>query len=306
MLKTHTPGARKGADFLAHVDPHQLKAQGVELVGVYLKNTTRAHIDAYHKAGVSVFLIHQRGYEGKGPNPAAAGTTAGLEAAQQAKALGYPKGLSIVFASMGDYDNTAATLPGSVSYFRAAAAALKAGGYMAAGAYGDWDLLARIGTESALNCQAAAKAWSWNWLAGKWRGPHPSAHLLQLPSRVVAKPEAGFPGVAVDPLDVLKPVQAWGPGPDVPPTKPVVAAKPVERRRFMLTGTLNVALLQQQLAFLKLYPYKVDGKFGKGTEDAVRRFQAQRKLSITGIYDQRTADALSKFLTDLRALAGGK
>ena len=37
MIKLHTTGARKGADFLAHVDPAQLKAQGVEIVGFYLK-----------------------------------------------------------------------------------------------------------------------------------------------------------------------------------------------------------------------------------------------------------------------------
>ena len=298
MLKTHTPGPRKGADFLAHVDPHQLKAQGVELVGIYLKNTTKELIKGYHDAGISVFLIHQRGYEGKGPTPAAAGTAAGLEAATQAKALGYPTTLPIVFASMGDYDNTTTTLSGSVAYFLAASAALKSGGYLSAGAYGDRELLDAIGIRSDLGCQAAAKGWSW--FLGKWRGLSAYTHIEQLPSRAVAVPVKGWPGVRVDPLNIIKPIKAWGPGPDVIPVR---VAKPILRRTIIKTPNPEVALLQRHLKFLKLYSATVDGKYGPVTQESVKRLQSLLKRSITGTYDVATAAALSKYLTDLRELA---
>ena len=304
MLKTLTPGPRKGADFLAHVDPLQLKVQGVSLVGVYLKNTTRAQIDAYHAAGVNVFLIHQRGYEGRGTDPVGAGTRHGLEAAQQAKALGYPKGLAIVFASMGDYDNTAANIKGSVAYFHAAAKGCIAGGYRP-GAYGDADLFTAIGS-TALSCQAAAKAWSWDWVKGKWKGAHPTAHLLQYPSRAVAVPRAPWYGVRVDPLDILKQIVVWGPGPDAPPVKPVRVAKPILRRTISRTRNEEVVLLQRHLSFLKLYGATIDGRFGPLTQTAVKRLQVTLKRSITGVYDVPTAASLSKYLTDLKLLAGGK
>jgi peptidoglycan hydrolase-like protein with peptidoglycan-binding domain len=120
---------------------------------------------------------------------------------------------------------------------------------------------------------------------------------------VVAKQNAPWYGVAVDPNDILKPIIAWGPGPDVPPVKPVVVAYPILRRRPQLKSDLNTALLQQQLAFLKLYPAKVDGKFGPLTEKGVKSLQVRLRISVTGIYDQRTATALSAYLTVLRALA---
>ena len=86
-----------------------------------------------------------------------------------------------------------------------------------------------------------------------------------------------------------------------PPVKPVTVAKPVERRRVMLKGTLNVALLQQQLKQLGLYAAKVDGKFWKVTEAGVRMFQAQHRLSVTGVYDKFTADKMSAVLTEKAA-----
>ena len=299
MITTHPTGARKGADFLVHVDPAQLKAQGVNLVGVYLKNTTKAQVAAYHKHGISVFLIHQRGYEGKGPTPAASGAKHGIEAATQAQALGAPKGLPIVFASMGDYDNNSTTLPGSVAYYQAAKRACEAGGYKA-GAYGDWDLLKALGP-TALSCQAAAKGWSFDWVIRKWRGPHVTAHLLQYPSKAVATPSALWAGVRVDPLDVLKPCSVWGPPAKVVP--PVKVAVPILKRQLIPRYDKQVVILQSQLRFLKLYTSSVDGKFGPVTQASVKRLQQMLKRSITGVYDQPTAVALSKFLTDLRSLA---
>lgn len=302
MLKTITPGARKGADFLVHVDPLQLKVQGVTLVGVYLKNTTKAQIDAYHKAGISVFMIHQRGYEGRGPDPAGAGARHGIEAAAQAKALGYPRGLPIVFASMGDYDNTPTTIKGSVAYYNAAAKACRAGGYLP-GAYGDWDLFDAIGP-TALSCQAAAKSWSYNWFKKAWKGPHPTAHLLQYPSKAVAAPKAPFAGVRVDPLDVLKQVTVWGPPLSAIVAKPVAVAKPILKRTISPRVNEQVKLLQRQLAYpWKWYTGPIDGKFGPMTETAVKRMQSVVKVPVNGVYNVRDATAFSKFLTTMRDLA---
>lgn len=214
LMLTITPG-NHGADFLAHVDPAQLKAQGVTFVGVYLKNTTRTQIDGYHRHGIGVFLIHQNGKEGLQPNPAHWGNLAGLEANRQAAALGYPKTLPIVFASMGDYDNTPATLPGSVAYYRAAKAAC----LWPAGAYGDTELLAAVGN-TALSCLAAAKVWSKD-------APLPTVHLVQWPQQAVAMASKAWPGVLADRLDVLRPFTVWSPTTRTPTPKDRPMALPV-------------------------------------------------------------------------------
>lgn len=216
-MLTITPGTQ-GADFLGHVDPAQLKAAGVKFVGVYLKNTTRAHIDAYHRAGIGVFLIHQNRKEGLQSDAAAQGALAGKQANVHAAALGYPKTLPIVFASMGDYDNTPTTLSRSIAYYRAAKAACT----WPAGAYGDTELLAAVGP-TALSCLAAAKSWSTG---------TPSAHLLQSPPAPVATPSRAWPGIEADRLDVLRPFTVWFPNPPTPKGRPmalpvVTVVKPV-------------------------------------------------------------------------------
>ncbi len=303
MITTHPPALRKGADFLYHVDPVQLKAQGVTLVGLYLKNTTKAHIAAYHKAGISVFMIHQRGYEGRLADSAAYGKAAGLEANRQATLLGYPKDLPIVFASMGDYDNTGTLTARSVAYYAAADLACE----WPAGAYGDHELFNAIGA-TPLSCQAAAKSWSWNWVTNKWRGVHPTAHLLQHPSRVVAVAITPWQGTRADPLDITRQVKAWGPGLPTPPAPkpvtPVVVAKPILRRTISRTRNPEVVLLQRHLAFLHLYPAaSIDGRYGPITQAAVKKLQLRLKRSVTGTYDSPTAKALQVYLTNLKALA---
>ena len=148
----------------------------------------------------------------------------------------------------------------------------------------------------------------------KWRGPHVTAHLLQYPSKAVATPSGVWSGVRVDPLDVLKPCQVWGPPVKVVP--PVKVAVPVLKRQLVPRYDKQVVILQSQLRFLKLYKANVDGKFGPVTQVAVHALQKKLgilsgsgrmgspiELKTTGVYDVRTATALSKFLTDLRALA---
>ena len=301
MLKAMTPGARKGADFLAHVDPGQLRAAGVEVVGFYLKNASKPIIAAYQQAGISVFLIHQRGYEGRGPNPAAAGHRHGLEATEQAQALGYPKDMPIMFASMGDYDNTLGTLSGSVAYWNAAQ---KACAYPA-GVYGDHDLLQQLGPRSALSVQAAAKAWSYDWLRMKWKGPHPTAHMLQYPSIAFAKGSAQFPGERIDPLDILRPFKAWANLlPDPVPVKLPAVPKPTLRRSRSIIPNAEVRKLQAQLKFFRWYKGPEDGLFWRQTEAGVKELQRKAGVLDDGIYGPVTAAAWQRFLGDLVALKG--
>lgn len=300
MLKLLTPGPKKGADFLVHVDPKQLAAQGVEIVGVYLKNTSRGQIDAYHKAGIAVFLIHQRGYEGRGPDPAGAGKRHGLEATAQAQALGYPKDMPIVFASMGDYDNTDSTLPGSIAYWNGAKSTC---GYPM-GIYGDWDLLQAIGAQGVLNVQAAAKAWSYDWARRRWKGVHPTAHMEQLPPRAVATQTAAWGGVYADWLNVFKSFKAWA---GTAPVTPVKVPKPVLRKRYLPRMTVNrqVTFLQKQLAYpWGWYSGPFDGKFDADVEAAVKKMQQSLRLPATGVYDHVTAAKWQEFLTAMTALAG--
>ena len=129
---------------------------------------------------------------------------------------------------------------------------------------------------------------------------HPTAHLLQYPSKAVATPTALWSGVRVDPLDVLKPISVWSAN---PPVSPVKVAVPVLKRQTLPRYDKQVVILQAQLRFLKLYDAKVDGKFGPLTQASVKRLQQMLKRSVTGVYDTPTAVALSKFLTDLRELA---
>lgn len=314
MLKAHTPGARKGADFLVHVDPAQLKAQGVELVGMYLKNTTRERIDAYHKAGISVFLIHQRGYEGRGPDPAGAGRRHGEEANVQAAALGYPLDMPIVFASMGDYDNTAATIPGSVAYAKAAKRACR----WPVGWYADWDLQEVLAKEApgVFNVQTAARAWSFDWIRRRYRGIHPAVHIEQRPPRAVAKQNVSddpnrldWYGVAVDPLNIIKPINGWSnritPPPPAKPPVQVTVARPTLRWRLPNMSGAEVILLQRQMKFWRWYTGPVNGRFGTVTRDAVKKMQRALRVPVDGIYGPVTAAAFKRFAEAMAAIAAG-
>ncbi len=298
MIKWHTLGARKAADFLVHVDPAQLKAGGFELVAFYLKSATKEQVRAYQNAGLSVLMIHQRGYEGK--LGATYGAKHGAEAKAQALALGYPTDLPIIFASMGDYDNSGALTDKSVAYWRAAAAACKP---YKAGVYGDWELLERIGRESALNVQAAAKGWSWNWLSNKWRGPHPTAHMLQRPSTAYARPVPGWAGVRIDPLDILRLTPGWAKNPPAPVVR---VAKPTLKLRTPRMRGAEVVLLQRQLRFWNWSTGPADGVFGTVTQQGVKRMQSALKVTADGIYGPVTAAAYQKFANDMAALAVGK
>lgn len=304
MIKWHTLGLKKAADFLVHVDPAQLKAGGFELVAFYLKSATKEQVRAYQNAGLSVLMIHQRGYEGK--LGATYGAKHGAEAKAQALALGYPTDLPIIFASMGDYDNSGALTAKSVEYLRAA---VRAAAPYKFGIYGDHDLITAVEADkelrgkSACTVQAAAKSWSWNWLTNKWRGPHPTAHMLQRPSTAYAKPVPGWAGVRIDPLDILRLTPGWAKNPPAPVVR---VAKPTLKLRTPRMRGAEVVLLQRQLRFWNWSTGPADGVFGPVTQQGVKRMQSALKVAADGVYGPVTAAAFQKFANDMAALAVGR
>ena len=310
MFRVHHPAPRRAADFLSLVDPKVLRGNGIDVVFVYLKNITRDQIKAYHDAGLSVVLIHEaRATDGL--DGAVRGLAHGALAASQAKALGAPTDVPIVFASAGDYDVNAGNLAKSVAYWRAAKTAAAAAGY-AAGCYGDWDLLAAVGDESALNVQAAAKGWSWDWVARKWRGVHRTAHLLQAPSSVLnPKPSVQWPGSRVDFNDIVRPIRAWYPVPKPKPKPPVpVVVVPGSNLRLTWPRTRNsdVKALNNLLRFFG-WAKTTGDVFDAGTKAGVVRMQkalnkwgVMPRLVEDGIYGPKTRATLHGFLTALGKL----
>ena len=59
-------------------------------------------------------------------------------------------------------------------------------------------------------------------------------------------------------------------------------------------GSAHVAALQVAMRALGLYPHPVDGITGQWTQQAVRTFQAQHKLTVDGIAGRQTRTALGK------------
>jgi len=315
---TFQPGKKKAADFLVHVHPQTLKANGIQVALMYTKNTTRAHIDGYLNAGLGVILIHQRGYEGKGPNPATDGLRHGVEAERQAKALGYPLSMPIIAASAGDYDNTAATRSGSVAYWNAFR---QANGYPS-GIYGDTDMFDWVGNQGLLNTQAAAKSWSWDRVRNIWRGPHPQADMLQYPSKVIrgVTPTKLYPGTAIDFNDILVPVKAWvkdtsvkpsppptGPKPPLPPPTGTPIIVPLPTLTVGSEGP-EVRALQRTLSFWNwgYRGFNIDGKFGARTRLSTMEMQRVLKVDDDGIYGPVTTAALTRFLVAMRDLAAAR
>ncbi len=67
-----------------------------------------------------------------------------------------------------------------------------------------------------------------------------------------------------------------------------------EFNRFLQRGDIgsDVAALQQRLSRLGYYRFSIDRRYGSGTETAVRQFQRDFGLPVTGVADSRTLMAL--------------
>lgn len=73
-------------------------------------------------------------------------------------------------------------------------------------------------------------------------------------------------------------------------TKP--GTKPAETGLRLNSRGAQVSQLQSDLHILGLYNYKIDGAFGRITENGVIAFQKKSRLSVTGVADRRTLDRL--------------
>lgn len=61
----------------------------------------------------------------------------------------------------------------------------------------------------------------------------------------------------------------------------------------------STTIVQRALAHHGEYHGKIDGVWGKGTEDALRQFQKNNKLDVTGRVDEATANKLDVKLAEL-------
>ena len=104
----------EGVDALGHPDPAKTYAAGKRFVCLYLKDTTRAQIDAYHAHSVAVVLIsEQSGRDSLGGS--AAGVARGKVDAAALGALGAPAGVAC-YAAEADFQPTDAELPTVAEY----------------------------------------------------------------------------------------------------------------------------------------------------------------------------------------------
>lgn len=60
----------------------------------------------------------------------------------------------------------------------------------------------------------------------------------------------------------------------------------------------EVSKLQEVLKYFNLYSIKVDGDFGNGTLEGVKKFQAKCGLSATGSYDKATYEKMFALLNE--------
>lgn len=143
-----------------YVDPQAARAAGVDIVSMYLsydptKNATRAKIDAYHAAGISV-LLNWEASAGDALRGASVGAQHATEACRQAAALGAPPGVGIVYSC-----DTDATPDRVLPYYTAVSQITRANGYRP-GAYGGAAILEPLSAAHLIDIVWHANAVSWD------------------------------------------------------------------------------------------------------------------------------------------------
>lgn len=195
-------------DYTGRIDPKTLIAGDVVAVSRYLswwyqyaggthpnvnpKVILADEYDALTDAGVGVVLNWE--YDAKdwlgGEN---AGTVHGIEAARQAKALGYPAGCAIYGSA--DFDMSAAQWNnGGHTYAVAFAAAICSHGYEP-GVYGPWDVLGWCRGIMTYFWQAGM---STAWSGGRNKARWPGVHMRQTHSGTFAGQDVDYNEIVID------------------------------------------------------------------------------------------------------------
>jgi hypothetical protein len=190
----------EGVDALGHPDPAALAAARKAFDCVYLKDTTRADVDALHAAGLGVYLIGEstgrRSLLGSG-----AGQTDAVAYLAQAAALGAPPEAAIIIAEV-DFDAQPAELATIVAYYHGAQSVAGTrtwgyGGYLAVKALFD----SRVIT-------GALQTYGWSGTPTSWDG---RAQLQQYSNAQV---------IAGTGVDLDRAMTGGLPGAWLPPTSP--------------------------------------------------------------------------------------
>jgi hypothetical protein len=224
------PGDR-GIDVAVRPNPKAIVANGFTFVVRYITNRdnswkviTSAEAQALHDVGLGILLVYEVN-ETRANGGAPIGAIDGQLARSAAIRAGYPLGLPVLFAV--DTDTWSANIAAHEAYLRAAFAAVQPYG---GGVYGDTDIIARVGRDSALN-----------WLANAtgWRGTRDQSlvDVIQHRTDLVN----GW-----DPNTVVNEFQCWGfDGMPVPPHQPEVVPLPTPSLEDDMT-TVHITVANQE------------------------------------------------------------
>ena len=281
MFKTLYPGDLV-CDYATPKNLDQLEGLGVRGVARYLptstwKGITKREMDDILAHGFALWLIFEtakdRAFKG-----AANGTFDGERALELADQLGFAG--TIIWT----LDTDAVTEPqaqAAIEYGRAFQSAVG----RQCGAYVDGEITALMSSPDEFS-----PIWTPNarWWSRLWKNySHPSTHILQkLPN-----------GMNVDPGVVLREVQGWiGDQLTTPVPLRIVPTPPLARTRSLFRNQ-RVVELQQVLTYRGFYTAKIDGRFGRMTEAAVKLLQEWLGVKADGKYGPITAAAYRARLT---------
>lgn len=291
-------------DYTSRIDPAALKAVGVTDVCRYLSWTNfwagathsypnpkviqQREYDELLAAGIGVTLNWE--YDAHDWLSGAGGGRAhAIEAARQARALGYPAGCTIIGSADFDMTRSEWTDTGR-GYADAFVSGIRGAGYIP-GVYGPSDVLGWCSAETGMRAFWQA-GMSWAWSGGRNRSRWPGAHLRQMNHKTVG-------GQDTDWNEIL--ISDWGQArKDVsaPMSEQLLNAWPVPAELDGKTDSRGAGIW---LADLQHYVWHGVGAYGKATDV---------QDPITGPSNGTYLDTLLKLIRDEQrgshqAIAGG-
>lgn len=263
-------------DYATPKNLDQLKAMGVKGIARYLptskwKGITAREMNDILARGFALWLIFEtakdRAFKG-----AAHGTFDGKLTRELVDKLGFH---GTIIWTLDTDAITKAQAVATLEYGRAFQAAVG----RQCGAYVDGEVTALMSSPDEFCPIWTPNARWWSRLWPNYR--HPWTHIIQqLPNNL-----------NVDPGVVLREVQGWiGDQPTQPVPLQIVPTPPLARTRSPFRNE-RVVELQQVLASRGFYKAKIDGRFGRMTEAAVKLFQEWLGVEADGKYGTIDAGA---------------